>query len=319
MLSVGLTGGIGAGKSTVARHLAALGAVVLDADHVAREVVAPGTPGLAAVTARFGPGILGPHGGLDRGALAALVFADAEARAALNAVVHPLVARRTAELARALPPDSVVVHDIPLLVENHLAARYHLVVVVDAEVSVRTARLVRDRGMPPGEAERRIAAQASAAERRGVADVWLDNDGAPALLRTRVEDLWRRRLLPFEENLRAGRVAPAAPPADPALGGGTSREASLRAAARVAETLGRRACLVRIPAPPRTGQDLPPAGRAPAVMTARVEIRLTPGTDPARCARDLAAAGFPRRTDVHVLGAHGAADPGQPAHLRVVS
>ena len=132
MLKVGLTGGIGAGKSEVSRLLAAHGAVLVDADRIAREVVAPGTPGLAAVVGEFGPGVLAPDGSLDRPGLGAVVFADPERLAALNAIVHPLVRDRSAELETAAPPDAIVVHDVPLLTENGLAPLYDLVVVVDA-------------------------------------------------------------------------------------------------------------------------------------------------------------------------------------------
>jgi dephospho-CoA kinase len=140
---VGLTGGIGAGKSTVARRLAEHGATIVDADALAREVLAPGTEGLAAVTARFGAGVLRPDGSLDRAALARVAFADDDSRRALEAITHPRIADRTAELFAAAAEDAVVVHDVPLLVEKGMAARYQLVVVVDAPVEVRVGRLVR--------------------------------------------------------------------------------------------------------------------------------------------------------------------------------
>ncbi|MER6872833.1 dephospho-CoA kinase, partial [Amycolatopsis sp. NPDC000673] len=148
MLRVGLTGGIGAGKSTVANRLAEHGAVVIDSDRIAREVVEPGTPGLAALTEAFGEEILAEDGSLDRPALAARAFADDESRKRLNAIVHPLVGQRTGELMAEAADDAVVVHDVPLLVENDLAPAYHLVLVVDAPVEVRVRRLVEVRGMP---------------------------------------------------------------------------------------------------------------------------------------------------------------------------
>ncbi|PYG02131.1 dephospho-CoA kinase [Georgenia satyanarayanai] len=196
MLRLGLTGGIGAGKSTVARELERLGAVVVDADAVAREVVAPGTPGLAAVAAEFGEEVLAPDGALDRAALGRVVFADPAARARLEEVTHPLIAVETARRVADLPPGTVVVHDVPLIVERGLADRYDLVAVVGADEDVRLERLVRDRGMSRQDALARIAAQATDAERREVADVWLDNSGSPEDLLEQVRRLWHERLLP---------------------------------------------------------------------------------------------------------------------------
>ena len=195
-MQIGLTGGIGAGKTAVARRLAELGARVVDADALAREVVAAGTPGLAAVVAEFGPGVLRPDGELDRPALGRLVFGDEEALGRLNAIVHPLVRRRAAELVAAAPAGSVVVQDVPLLVETGQADRFDLVLVVEAPAEVRTARLARDRGMSADEARSRMAAQASDAERRAVADVVLVNDGSPDELRARVDQVWRERVEP---------------------------------------------------------------------------------------------------------------------------
>lgn len=179
--------------------------MVIDADRIAREVVAPGTAGLAAVVEEFGPEVLAPDGSLDRPALARIVFADPEARTRLNRIVHPRIAERTVELIQQAPEDAVVVHDVPLLVENRMAPGYHLVVVVDAPVEERVRRLVHSRGMAEEDARARVAAQASDAERRAVADVWLNNSGDPARLLAAVDELWQRRLVPFEENLRLGR------------------------------------------------------------------------------------------------------------------
>ena len=188
MLRVGLTGGIGSGKSTVARALARRGAVVIDADTIAREVVEPGQPGLAAVVERFGAGVLDGDGRLDRPKLAALVFDDAAARADLNAIVHPRVAAETARRIGAASSDAVVVIDVPLLVE---AARsgYDLVVVVEAPEAVRLERLV-GRGMDPDDARKRMGAQATDAERRKVADVVLDNSGTEEDLERQIDALW---------------------------------------------------------------------------------------------------------------------------------
>lgn len=200
---MGLTGGIAAGKSTVAAMLRDLGAVVLDADALAREAVAPGSPGLAAVVDLFGPDVLA-DGALDRAALAALVFADDGRRRALEAITHPLVARRTAELVAAAPPDAIVVHDVPLIVERAMGAQYHLVLVVGVPEDVRIERLVRSRGMPEDDVRARLRAQASDEARRAAADLWLAGDRPLAQVRAVVERLWRERLVPYERNLRTG-------------------------------------------------------------------------------------------------------------------
>lgn len=198
MLRIGLTGGIGSGKSTVAAQLAAHGAVIVDADRIAREVVEVGTPGLAAVVEAFGPGILTADGALDRPALAAVIFSDPEARARLDAIVHPLVRQRAGEVERAAPPDAVVVHDVPLLVETGQAASYDLVLVVEADEEARVRRLVA-RGLSEDDARSRVAAQASDDQRRAVADVVLDNSGTPAELEAQVERFWTERVLPALE------------------------------------------------------------------------------------------------------------------------
>jgi len=188
---VGLTGGVGSGKSTVSALLAEHGAVIIDADALAREVVEPGTPGFDAVVARFGPSVVGSDGALDRAALAAIVFNDEAARADLNAIVHPLVGQRTAEQMAAAPADAIVVYDVPLLVESGLAQSFDVVVVVHADADTRVARLVA-RGMPEHDARARIAAQASDDERRAVAHEIVDNDGDRAALAAQVDNLWAR-------------------------------------------------------------------------------------------------------------------------------
>lgn len=190
MLKVGLTGGIGAGKSEVSRMLAGYGAVLIDADRIAREVVEPGTPGLDAVVGEFGTGILTPEGTLDRPKLGSIVFSDGERLAALNAIVHPLVGARSAELERAAGPDSVVVHDVPLLTENSLAPLYDLVIVVDAAPETQLDRLVHLRGMTEQEARARMAAQATREQRRAVADLVIDNDGPIEALEPQVREVW---------------------------------------------------------------------------------------------------------------------------------
>ncbi|GAA0495993.1 dephospho-CoA kinase [Streptomyces sp. NPDC046215] len=201
MLRVGLTGGIGAGKSEVSRLLASYGAVIVDSDKIAREVVEPGTPGLASVIDEFGPEILAADGSLDRARLGSIVFADPGRLAALNALVHPLVRARSAELEAAAGPDAVVVHDVPLLAENGLAPLYDLVVVIDASEETRLDRLVRVRGMSPDEARARMAAQASREDRLAVADLVIDNDGPLEALAPRVTEVWA------DLSARAGRPA----------------------------------------------------------------------------------------------------------------
>ena len=190
-MNVGLTGGLGSGKSTVAALFGEHGAVIIDADVVAREVVRAGTPGFAAVVARFGPGVVGPDGELDRAALARIVFADGAALDELNAIVHPLVGSRSAELAAAVPPGAVVVHDIPLLAENGLADRFDTVVVVEADREIRLARLA-ERGLTRAEAEARMAAQATDEQRRAIADEIVRNDGDLDSLARQVDRLWDR-------------------------------------------------------------------------------------------------------------------------------
>lgn len=190
MLTVGLTGGIGAGKSEVSRLLVECGAVLIDADRIAREVVEPGTPGLAAVVETFGPEVLTPDGRLDRPKLGSIVFADPAKLAALNAIVHPLVGARSRELEQAAAEDAVVVHDVPLLTENGLAPLYDVVVVVDASPATQLDRLVRLRGMTEEDARARMAAQASREKRLEIADIVIDNDVPLERLQRRVREVW---------------------------------------------------------------------------------------------------------------------------------
>jgi dephospho-CoA kinase len=186
----GLTGGIASGKSEVSRRLAGLGAVLIDADAVAREVVAPGTPGLAEIVKVFGASILGPDGALDRPRLGEMVFSDGALLEKLNAIVHPLVSARVANEERSAPPGSVVVHDVPLLTENGLASLYDVVIVVDVPVQTQLDRLIRLRGMSADQARARIAAQASREQRLAIADIVIDNSGPLADLDRQVADLW---------------------------------------------------------------------------------------------------------------------------------
>ncbi|WP_445400259.1 dephospho-CoA kinase [Streptomyces sp. LE64] len=190
MLTVGLTGGIGAGKSEVSRLLVEHGAVLIDADRIAREVVEPGTPGLAAVVDAFGPEVLAGDGSLDRAALGAIVFTDPDRRAVLNGIVHPLVRARSAELKDAAPADAVVVQDVPLLAENGLSDLYDLVVVVDVAPETQLDRLTRLRGMSEADARARMAAQATREQRLAVADIVIDNDVPLDELREAVARVW---------------------------------------------------------------------------------------------------------------------------------
>ena len=193
MLRIGLTGGIGSGKSTVSRLLGEHGAVIVDADAIAREVVAPGTQGLAAIVEAFGAAVLAADGSLDRPRLAAVVFADPEARGTLDGIVHPLVRARARELEAAAPPGAVVVHDVPLLAETGQGSAYDVVVVVEADPDMRVARLV-ERGLTAEDARARIAVQATDEERRAIADVVLDNSGTPEELAQQVERFWQERV-----------------------------------------------------------------------------------------------------------------------------
>jgi dephospho-CoA kinase len=197
VLRVGLTGGIGAGKSEVSRRLAAQGAIIIDADAIAREAVAPGTPGLEQVSAAFGPDIVRADGTLDRERLGEIVFADPAKLAQLNGIVHPLVGKRMNELESSAEADAIVVHDVPLIAENGLAPGYDLVVVVDTPPAVQIDRLVKLRGMSEEQAQARMAAQATREQRLAIADFVIDNSGSLGELDRQVGDLWaalRRRL-----------------------------------------------------------------------------------------------------------------------------
>jgi dephospho-CoA kinase len=188
-MRVGLTGGVASGKSTVAALLRELGAVVVDSDVLAREVVEPGTPGLAAVVEAFGPEVLTADGSLDRPALGAVVFGDEGARRRLEAILHPLIRARAAELEAAAPEGTVVVHDIPLLVETGQADRFDAVLVVDVPVETQVERMVRDRGMSREDALARVAAQADREQRLAAATHVVDNTGTREDLRDRVTEV----------------------------------------------------------------------------------------------------------------------------------
>lgn len=324
MLRVGLSGGIGSGKSTVARRLVEHGAVLIDADVLAREVVAPGTEGLAELVDRFGRDILDAEGALDRSAMAQRVFADDGARAELNGVVHPRVAERTAQLMAEAPEDAIVVHDIPLLVEAGYAAEYHLTVIVDAPVEDRVRRLV-ERGLEESDARARIRAQASEQQRREAADVWLDNGGKVDDVLAEVDRLWIERLVPFESNVReqhhAGKHPPKLVEHDPEW----SRQVR-RLGARVEKAAGDRALRIE-----HVGSTAVPELVAKDVIDMQVIVRSLDDAD--ALAESLGAAGFPVVPGIHSDNPHSAepdpaqwhkrmhasADPGRRAniHLRV--
>ncbi|GAB3498728.1 dephospho-CoA kinase [Flexivirga lutea] len=205
MLYVGLSGGIGSGKSTVSKKLLALGAVVIDADRLAREVVEPGSAGLAEIVERFGEQLLRPDGSLDRPALAAVVFADESARRDLEALTHPRIRALTASRHAQAPREAIVVHDMPLLVEGGLAPDYHLTVIVDTAQQTRVQRIMRDRGMTHDAALARVSSQATDEQRYAAADILLDNNGTQEQLLDHVEKLWQERLSPYNDNLLADR------------------------------------------------------------------------------------------------------------------
>ncbi|WP_405066065.1 dephospho-CoA kinase [Kribbella sp. NBC_01510] len=190
MLRVGLTGGIGSGKSAVSSRLAARGAVVIDSDVLAREAVAKGTDGLAEVVEAFGNDVLTAAGELDRPALGRIVFGDESARRRLEAIVHPRVRARAAEIEAQSPVAAIVVHDIPLLVETGQVDRFDLVLVVDAPVDVQLERLTAQRGMTDEEAKRRVASQASRADRLAAADLVVENSGTLTDLDRRIDEVW---------------------------------------------------------------------------------------------------------------------------------
>jgi dephospho-CoA kinase len=190
MLRVGLTGGIGSGKSTVSARLAKRGAVVIDADLLAREVVAAGTPGLAEIVTAFGPDVVGPDGELDRAEMGRRVFGDDAARTRLEEIIHPRVRARAVEIEAAAGDDAIVVHDIPLLVETGQPGSFDVVVVVDAPPEVQVQRLVEHRAMSEKEARSRIAAQAGHEQRLAAADHVLSNDGSLAQLQAAVDRVW---------------------------------------------------------------------------------------------------------------------------------
>lgn len=299
MLTVAITGGIGSGKSTAAAVLRDLGAVVIDSDRLARRVVEPGTAGLAAVAAEFGPEVLGADGALDRAALAALVFADADARRRLERITHPLVRAAFDRERDAAGRDAIVVNDIPLLRSLDVAGGFHLVVTTGADEESRVRRLVL-RGLTEADARARIRSQISDDERRVFADVWLENDDGPDELREAVTALWSRRLVPFQANLSAGVRAGRGPAAmhqpDPAW-------------ARLATLLGARISAAAGGLPvEHIGSTSVPGLAAKDVIDLQLVVPDLATAD--RLAAPLAAAGFPRLPGTYLDNPHPV--PGEP-------
>ncbi|CAM3059295.1 dephospho-CoA kinase, long form [Skermania piniformis] len=305
MLRVGLTGGMGAGKSTASTALADLGATIVDSDRIAREVVAPGTPGLAALVEAFGPEILAGDGSLDRAALAGRAFRDDESRATLNAITHPRVGERTAELLAAAAPDAIVVQDIPLLVENQLAPLFHLVIVVGADESTRVHRLVTHRGVDEADARSRIATQATDEQRRAVADVWLDNSGPPGSLSPVITALWAERLVPYERNVRTATAAPSS--AEPVSANPEWPAQAQRLIGRLRLACGASAQRIEHVGP--TAQRVAAPDLLELVVTVADDDAVRSLTEP------LTAAGFPPADGTGRR--HGSADPGRPATVEL--
>jgi dephospho-CoA kinase len=305
---VGLTGGIGSGKSMVARRLARRGAVVIDADRLAREVVAPGTDGLREVVAVFGAELLGAGGTLDRAALGARVFADDAARRRLEGIIHPRVRARTRELTEAAAPDAVVVNDVPLLAEAGLAAAYHLVLAVQTGEAIRVARLREQRGMSEADAYARIRAQATDGQRRAVADVVLVNESTVDELWAEVDRVWDERLVPFERNVRSRR--PAGRDARVVAYDPTWPDQYARLAVRIAHAAGGGRL-------DHVGPTAVPGLAAPDVIDVQLTVDALADADPLADADRLADAGYPQVDGPPGERTHGGADPARAVCLHV--
>jgi dephospho-CoA kinase len=331
VLKIGLTGGIASGKSVVASRLRELGAVLVDADALAREVVEPGTPGLARVVDAFGAGVLRADGGLDRPRLGSVVFGNPDRLAVLNGIIHPLVRERAAALVaaaqvRPAPGGAVVVQDIPLLVETGQGSTFHLVLVVDAPDDVRVQRMVELRNMTVGDARSRMAAQATRGERLAAADVVLENSGTRDELRAAVDTLWEQRLAPFALNLAQQRIA--SRPGGPVLSAASPEWAAQ--ARRLAARL-QKAASQDILAVDHIGSTAVAGLDAKDVIDLQLSVRDLGTAD--RIAPLLAAAGFPRwpgiisdtprppHPDPAEWGKrlHGSADPGRPVNIHLRS
>lgn len=279
---------------------------MVDGDVIAREVVEPGTEGLARLVEAFGPEILQEDGSLNRPALAAIAFSDDDKRATLNGIVHPLVGQRRAELIAAAADDAVIVEDIPLLVESQMAPMFPLVIIVHADEETRVARLIEHRGFSESDARARIAAQATEEQRRAVADVWLDNAGSPDDLREQARRLWHQRILPFAQNLQNRRPAPGSD--QPVTYDPSWPEQARRIIARLNTACGHRALRID-----HVGATAVPGRDAPDVIDIQITVESSAVAD--ELDEALLNAGYPR------LGEriHASADPGRPTtvHLTV--
>lgn len=319
MLRIGLTGGIGAGKSTVSAVFSECGGVIVDGDVIAREVVEPGTEGLRQLVEAFGEDILLPDGALDRPALAAKAFRDDESRALLNGIVHPLVGKRREEIIAAVSEDTVVVEDIPLLVETGMAPMFPLVVVVTAPVETRVARLIK-RGMDEADARARIAAQATDEQRRAIADVLLDNSGSQGALVEKARDLWYNRVLPLAHNIRVRTCATAVHELTP------YRPSWPEDAARIIKRI-EMAGGAKVSRVDHIGSTAVPGMDAKDVIDIQVTVASLEDADSLE--EPLTGVGFPRREDITADVAHTddprvwrkrfhcAADPGRPANIHI--
>lgn len=325
MLRIGLTGGIAAGKSLASAHFAELGAHIVDADQVARDVVEVGSPGLLRIAEHFGPEMVTADGALDRERLAQRVFTDSDARLELERITHPLIRERTQELIHRAPEDAIVVHDVPLLVEKNLGADHHLTVVVHADPEIRLARMLHERGMTERAAKQRMAAQATDRQRRAAADVWLVNNGSADDLRRELDVLWATRLVPYEHNVRTGtcvrrpEVLTVVPP-DP-----TWPAQGSRLAARARRVFGHEAVAVE-----HIGSTAVPGMPGKDVIDLQVGVKDLSVLDQPEWRDRLTDGGFPRaegewwdliRTGTGTARArkhfHQGADPARVVHVHV--
>ncbi|HET7398434.1 MAG TPA: dephospho-CoA kinase [Intrasporangium sp.] len=328
MLRVGVTGGIGSGKSTAARRLAELGACVVDADVVAREVVEPGTPALRLIRERFGDEVIRPEGDLDRARLAGIVFHDAAALRDLEAITGPSITEGVARLRANTPPGVVSVFDMPLLVERRLWVHEHLAVVVGAHVETRVRRLVEQRGLGEEDVRARIAAQATDDDRRAAADVWLDNDAGPDDLLRLVDAVWHDRIAPFNANVVGGIRA-----SRPELGAVVDPRADWaargrRTTARIEAALARDGIDVDVE---HIGSTAVPGLLAKDVIDVQVGVPSIDRADGQGLAAALRRAGYVRVREItrdtpHPEGAdaggwvkrfYGGCDPGNLVHVHV--
>jgi len=322
MLRVGLTGGIGSGKSTVARRLAELGATIVDADQIAREVVEPGTGAYQRIVDRFGESVVRPDGALDRPALGRMVFGDPAALADLEGITHPEIWEVTATRIATARRDGIVVHDMPILVEKSLMSDYHLVVVVDTPQEERVRRLVADRGMTEEDARSRMAAQATDAQWSAAADAILPNTGTVEDLHDAVDMLWSERVAPFDANLRLGVVSRR--PDRLTLSEPQERWAddAARLMGRIRTALGERAVSID-----HVGSTAVPGLVAKDVIDLQIGLRDLHDADSSAFIDAMAAAGFPRSPghwwDSGADGkewpkrVHGNADPARVVHIHV--